>query len=211
MLTDLFRRWRDAFPPPPEPATPLAGGDPDSLLVDSGTQTFWSRSAGTTSTLVEISGPDAGAQSVGRRVAAMLAAQNAPAPVAARAQVELAADPGAVEGRLVELLREEGFEEAYALLAIPCQERWGSARAFAAGHGASARNLLGLLVREVRYLAEWSDAEGGCVHRDVAELDVDYRVRLAGSRTATVSRTVHLVATAGGWRSICYPPTAASR
>lgn len=210
MLTDLFRRWRDAFPPPPEPATPLAG-DPDSLLVDPGTQTFWSRSAGTTSTLVEISGPDAGAESVGRRVAAMLAAHDAPAPTAARDRAELAADPGAVEGRLVELLREESFEEAYALLAVPCQERWGSAGAFAAGHGASARNLLGLLVRETRYLAEWTDPEGGCVHRDVAELDVDYRVRLGGSRTATVSRTVHLVATAGGWRSICYPPAAPSR
>ncbi len=141
----------------------------------------------------------------------MLAARDAPAPAAARDAVELSADPAAVEGRLVELLREGSFEEAYALLALPCQERWGSARAFAAGHGASAQNLLGLLVRGVRYLAEWSDDEGGCVHRDVVELDVDYRVRLAGSRAATVSRTVHLVATAGGWRSICYPPTAASR
>ncbi len=63
----------------------------------------------------------------------------------------------------------------------------------------------------VRYLAEWADAEGGCIHRDVAELEVDYRVRLSAARAATVSRTVHLVAGRDGWRRTRYAPARRER
>jgi hypothetical protein len=212
VLTDLLRRWRGGFPASPV-APPLRDGDPDSVLVDPRTQTFWSRSTGTSTTLVEASGPAAEVESVGRRVAALLAAQDAPAPPSGARDAGTApgAGPAGCEGHFVDLLREGRFEGAFALLAAPCQARWGSARAFAADHGASAQNLLGLSVREVRYLAEWVDDEGGCLHHDVAELDVDYRVRLSASRAATVSRTVHLVAAPDGWRSICYPPPPAAR
>jgi hypothetical protein len=212
VLTDLLRRWRGGFPASPA-AAPHLDRDPDSVLVDPRTQTFWSRSTGTSTTLVEAAGPDAGVESVGRRVAALLAARDAPAPPRDARDPGTApgAGPAGCEGHFLELLREGRFEGAFALLATSCQERWGSARAFAADHGASAQNLLGLSVREVRYLPEWVDAEGGCLHRDVAELDVDYRVRLSASRAATVSRTVHLVAAPDGWRSICYPPQPAAR
>jgi hypothetical protein len=151
-------------------------------------------------------------ESVGRKVAAMLAARDAPAPPPGCRDAGTApgAGPAGCEERFLELLRESRFEGAFALLAAPCQQRWGSALAFAAEQAASAGNLLGLVVREVRYLPEWVDADGGCVHRDVAELAVDYRVRLSASRAATVSRTVHLVAAPDGWRSICYPRAAAA-
>ena len=206
MLTDLLRRWREAFPQTVDPET-------DAVLVDSQTQTFWSRSTGTASTLVEARGSSAEVESVGRKVAAMLAARDAPAPPSGCRDAGTApgAGPAGCEERFVDLLRESRFEGAFALLAAPCQQRWGSAGAFAAGQAASAGNLLGLVVREVRYLAEWPDSDGGCVHRDVAELAVDYRVRLSASRAATVSRTVHLVAAPDGWRSICYPRSAAAR
>jgi hypothetical protein len=210
VLTDLLRRWREGFPAslPATAASAALDRDPDTVLVDPRTRTFWSRSTGTSTTLVEAGDPEAGTvevETVGRRVAALLAAQDAPPPPVREPEEPPEADPARSEGRFVELLRDGRYEAAFALLAGPCQERWGSARAFAAGQGTTARNLLGLSVREARRLAEWVDAEGGCVHRDVVELDVDYRVRLSGSTSATVSRTVHLVAAGGGWRSICYP------
>lgn len=210
MLTDLLRRWREVFEPPLE-------ADPDTVLVDSQTQTFWSRSTGTSSTLVEATGGpgEVEVETVGRRVAALLAAQDAPpSPVRVEAGAggapAPAIGPAGCEERFVELLRSGRHEDAFALLAGPCQERWGSARAFASEQMGSAANLLGLCVREVRYLSEWVDADGGCIHRDVAELEVDYRIRLSAARAATVSRTVHLVAGGDGWRSVCYPRAVAN-
>jgi hypothetical protein len=210
VLTDLLRRWREAFPVLVD-ADPVA--DPDTVLVDPQTRTFWSRTTGTASTLVEASGGAAEGESVGRKVAAMLAARDAPPPPPGCRDAGTApgAGPAGSEERFVELLREGHFDGAFTLLASACQDRWGSAEAFAAEQAASAGNLLGLLVREVRYLAEWVDEDGGCVHRDVAELEVDYRVRLSTARAATLSRTVHLVAAPDGWRSICYPRSAAAR
>ena len=211
MLTDLLRRWREGFPASlPAVASAALDGDPDTVLVDPRTRTFWSRATGTSTTLVEAGDHDGGhveVETVGRRVAALLAARDAPPPPPVREPTEAPeADPARSETRFVELLRDGRYEAAFTLLAAPCQERWGSARAFAAGQGSSAANLLGLSVREVRRLPDWVDADGGCVHHDVVELDVDYRVRLSAATTATVSRTVHLVAAGGGWRSICYPP-----
>jgi hypothetical protein len=209
VLTDLLRRWREAFPALVD-AAPDA--DRDTVLVDPHTQTFWSRTTGISSTLVEAPEPAPEFETVGRKVAAMLAARNAPAPPAGCRDAGTApgVGPAGCEERFVDLLREGRYEGAFALLTDDCQQRWGSAGAFAAEQGTTARNLLGLSVREIRYLAEWVDAEGGGVHRNVAELEVDYRVRLATERAATVSRTVHLVAAPEGWRSICYPrPVAA--
>jgi hypothetical protein len=209
VLTDLLRRWREAFPPsgPPASATPEDGAD--SVLVDPLTQTWWSPSAGTTATLVEAAEPAGEAESVGRRVAALLAARDAPAGPS-RAPWESparrpAGDPARHEEHLVELLRQGSYELAFAQLAAPCQRRWGSPDAFAAAQGASAANLLGVSVRGTRYLSCWTDTDAGCVHRDVAELEVEYRVRLSPATAATVVRTVHLVPAAGGWRSVCYP------
>jgi len=216
VLTDLLRRWREGFPAslPATAASAALDRDPDTVLVDARTRTFWSRSTGTSKTLVETADAGAGGvevETVGRRVAALLAARDAPPPPPVREPREPPeADPGRSEERFVELLRDGRFEAAFGLLAAPCQERWGSPHAFAAGQGATARNLLGLSVRQARRLADWVDAEGGCVHRDVVELDIDYRVRLSSSTMATVSRTVHLVAAGGGWRSICYPSAAAT-
>lgn len=211
MLTDLLRRWREGFPAslPATAASAALDRDPDTVLVDPRTRTFWSRSTGTSTTLVEAADADSGVievETVGRRVAALLAARDAPPPPPVREPREPPeADPARSEERFIELMRDGRYEAAFSLLAGSCQERWGSARTFAAGQGTGARNLLGLSVRQARRLAEWVDDEGGCVHRDVVELEVDYRVRLSSSTTATVSRTVHLVAAGGGWRSICYP------
>jgi hypothetical protein len=213
VLTGLLRRWRWAITPS-DPSAPAAGDGTDSVLIDSRTQTYWSPSTGATTTLVEAAEPARGEDSVGRRVAALLAARETPAlPPRARHQTstgEDVGDPARHEEHLVELLRQGSYELAFDRLAAPCQQRWGSPRAFAAAQSASAANLLGVSVREVRYLPIWSDADAGCVHRDVAELEVDYRVRLSESAAATVPRTVHLVAAPGGWRSVCYPQSGAS-
>lgn len=213
MLTGWLRRWRGAVAHSDSPA-PAAGEGADSVLVDARTQTYWSPSTGATTTLVEAAEAAGGEESVGRRVAALLAAREALVPPP-RARPEVPAgedvgDPVGHEERLVELLRQGSYELAFAQLAAPCQQRWGSPGAFAAAQSASAANLLGVSVREVRYLPTWSDADAGCVHRDVAELEVDYRVRLSQSAAATVPRTVHLVAAPGGWRSVCYPQPATS-
>jgi hypothetical protein len=209
VLTDLLRRWREGFPAslPATAASAALDRDPDTVLVDPRTRTFWSRATGTSTTLVEATDDDEGpveVETVGRRVAALLAARDAPPPPPPPVEAP-EADPARSEERFVEHLREGRYEAAFDLLAASCQERWGSARAFAAGQGSGAANLLGLSVRAVRRLPDWADAEGGCLHRDVVELDVDYQVRLSATTSATVSRTVHLVAAAGGWRSICYP------
>jgi len=64
------------------------------------------------------------------------------------------------------------------------------------------KSVLGLKVREVRLLPQWTDQESHKTYEEVAELVVDYRVRQR-SRETVVTRDVHLV-NVGGWKSLCY-------
>jgi hypothetical protein len=193
-----------ASPPAEEPAAAItAARPPQTFLIDAHTRTFWARGAAAGETLVEA--PLAPAiETLGRRVAALAAA--VPSGFAAPAPRPRAVGSAAFsEALFVELMREGRYERAYALLAPECQASWGSESNFAARQARSAReSLLGVDVRSVRYLPQWTDPQRQLVHRDVAELDVAYTV-LTGGREAQLERTVHLVAVAGRWRSLCYP------
>src|ERR1035438_7973251 len=86
----------------------------------------------------------------------------------------------------------------------------GSAGRFAAAHAeASLQRLEGVTVVAVRHLDEWVDPHWGDCHRQVAELDVEYRFD-AGRRWVRLSRTVHLVAVEGRGRSLSYPVAASA-
>jgi hypothetical protein len=168
-------------------------------LVDAHTRTFWSRGAVAPATLVEA---DAGSPLIRRgRAATLVADHERRAAQAERPR----ANPGFSEAVFVELMRARQYRRAYALLSPECQQSWGSLQAFidAQRIGALAQ-LRGVRVSEVRHLEGWRDPESGMVHECAAELDVLYDI---GSATGTFSvpRTVHLVALAGTWRSLCYP------
>jgi hypothetical protein len=174
---------------------------PRPLLVDGQSRTFWSRGAPASETLVEASAGGVVAATVGRRVSAMVAAQEGRDGGEKAATRRPVADPAFSEAVFVELMRAGQYERAFGLLAPECQERWGSATAFTREQEGLAR-LVGVEVHAVRYLPEWSDGERS--YRDVAELDAAYTLR-SGHRSKTVPRTVHLVAVDGRWRSLCWP------
>ena len=113
------------------------------------------------------------------------------------------ANPAFAEAVFVELMRAHQYRRAFDLLSTDCRRAWGSPEVFAAAQArGSMSRLLGVRVKAVRHLAEWTDTERGLTHRGVAELDVEYTMN--GAEPA-VNRVVHLVADAGKWRSLCYP------
>ncbi|MFN2582154.1 MAG: hypothetical protein ABR498_05375, partial [Candidatus Dormibacteria bacterium] len=96
------------------------------------------------------------------------------------------------------------YTRAFEQLSDHCRRTWGSAEAFAAAQGVgSMTRLRGMRVRDVRFLTEWGEPDRGVIHRDVAELDVEYTVGEVEPRR--LQRVVHLVAESGRWRSLCYP------
>ncbi len=220
MLNGLLRRTlrRTAPPPPPAliaapvPTGPATGTGqhqtvPRSpLLVDAGTWTFWSRGAAAAETLVEATGhPTQPAESVSRRVAAMLEARDrsrhGAAPVVPRR-----GDPAQAELLFVELMRAGQFQRAYRLLAPECQVRWGSPAAFAAAQdGGGHEQVRHAEIHDVEILDVWPDPDSGRINREVAELRVAYRIEVA-EREVEVERVVHMVLVDGRWRSLCYPP-----
>jgi hypothetical protein len=115
------------------------------------------------------------------------------------------ANPAFSEAVFVELMRARQYRRAFALLSPECQQSWGSLQAFIdAQRIGSLVQLRGVRVDDVRQLENWRDPDSGMVHEHAAELDVQYELGDA-TRTVSVPRTVHLVALAGGWRSLCYP------
>lgn len=213
MLRRVLRRWQRGHSPATlgedaghdlpngaEAVRPAAA----AVLVDSHTRTFWSRGAASSETLVEAADDGPPPASVGRRVAALLAEKRAAvAPARATRHVSVG-DPAFSEALFVELMREGRYERAFAQLAPECQDSWGSPGSFAARHaGGAGEAVLGVEVRTVRYLPEWTDRRRGRTHREVAELEVAYTVRGRGG-PAVLPRTVHLVSVQGRWRNLCY-------
>jgi hypothetical protein len=184
------------------PAATVEGSP--AFLVDAHTRTFWSYGASASETLIEAAGEGRQGHSLGRRVAALLSEKRAavsPPSIARRATL---ADPAFSEALFVELMREGRYDRAFAQLAPECQESWGSQAGFAARHaGAEHERVLGVEVRTVRLLPEWTDPRHGHTHRQVAELDVAYSVQ-GRTGPAVLPRTVHLVSIEGRWRSLCY-------
>ena len=176
------------------------------VLVDAATRTFWSRGAEDPVTLVE-SDTAVASRPLRDRVRAMVAAHDG--GQRRGGGVRPSGNPAFSEALFVELIRGGQHARAFALLAPDCQRRWGSAERFATAHGeASLQRLEGVNVVAVRHLEEWVDPDQGDLHRQVAELDVEYSFD-AGHRRVQLSRTVHLVAFEGRWRSLSYPVEAA--
>lgn len=184
-------------------ADEVAAPPSPSVLVDSGTRTWWRPGEARTETLVEAVAARDDAR-LARRVAALVAG-SAPSGTLRPGRVQGTSDPAFVELLGVELLRAGRFDRAYALLAPHCQAAWGSAPAFAAGNAAAARQLAGARIIELRTLESWEDAAHGMVWQGVAELEVEYAIR-AGGGTRPLRRTVHLVEVEGRWRTLLYPP-----
>ncbi len=174
-------------------------------LVDAHTRTFWSRGAIAPSTLVETETTSPAPRP--RRAAALVADHERGAGNSTRPR----ANPAFSEAVFVELMRARQYRRAYALLSPECQQSWGSLQAFIDAQRIGAlTQLRGVRVDEVRQLDNWRDPDSGMVHEHAAELDVQYEMG-DGTRTVSVARTVHLVAFAGGWRSLCYPTAEATR
>jgi hypothetical protein len=206
-----MQRRRGGVERAPHPTGPRAGAvnaprPASRVLLDAGTRTFWSRGADGPVTLVE-SDAAVAARPLRDRVRALVAAHDRGAR---RAGTRPSGNPAFSEALFVELIRGGQHARAFALLAPECQLRWGSAERFAAAHAeASLQQLDGVTVVAVRHLDEWVDPHWGDRHRQVAELDVEYRFE-AGPRWVRLSRTVHLVAVEGRWRSLSYPVEAAA-
>lgn len=174
-------------------------------VVDTHTRTFWSRGETAPSTLVEADGePPVGSAG---RAAGLVAEHERGSARGGRPR----ANPAFSEAVFVELMRARQHRRAYALLSPECQQSWGSLQAFidAQRIGALAQ-LRGVRVTDVRHLEGWRDPDSGMVHDHAAELDAVYEIG-DGTRTRSVERTVHLVALAGAWRSLCYPTATTSR
>jgi hypothetical protein len=168
-------------------------------LVDAHTRTFWSRGALTPATLVETE--PAPPSAAAGRAAALVAGHERGVTTSTRPR----ANPAFSEAVFVELMRARQYRRAYALLSPECQQSWGSLQAFIDAQRIGALvQLRGVRVDDVRQLENWRDPDSGMVHEHAAELDVQYELGDA-TRRVSVPRTVHLVAFAGGWRSLCYP------
>jgi hypothetical protein len=72
---------------------------------------------------------------------------------------------------------------------------------------ASEFELLEAQVGGSEIVPEWTDRRRNRTYRNVARLDVRYRIR-HGWRDVTMRRQVHLVPAAGGWRTLFYPTEA---
>lgn len=168
-------------------------------LVDSHTRTFWSHGAGNPATLVEAERSEPVAQS--GRASTLVAAHARGVSASGRPR----ANPAFSEAVFVELMRARQYRRGYTLLSPECQQSWGSMEAFIAAQRIGAlATLRGVKVNQVRHIEDWCDPDSGMVHAHAAELDVVYEIGDA-SRTASLPRTVHLVAHRGAWRSLCYP------
>lgn len=94
----------------------------------------------------------------------------------------------------------------WELLAEDAQRCWGSRQRFVERmrRQAGEYELLEARVDESRIVPEWTDRRRNRTYRNVARLEVRYRIR-HGWREVAMHRQVHLVPAAGGWRTLYYP------
>ncbi|HLQ63066.1 MAG TPA: hypothetical protein VK131_14495 [Candidatus Acidoferrales bacterium] len=130
-----------------------------------------------------------------------------PAVAPRRPPEPLASAPGAFELRFNRLQGEGRYEEMWRLVAEDAQRAWGSEARFVEGMArqAAGAELLDAQVAGVALLSEWTDQRHQRSYRNVARLQVRYRLRHQ-HREWTMERQLHLVPAADGWRTLCYPP-----
>ncbi len=114
--------------------------------------------------------------------------------------------PGTFELRFARLHQEQDFHVMWDLLAEDAQRAWGSRQGFVERmlRQATEYELLEAEVGGSEIVPEWTDRHRNRTYRNVARLDVRYRVR-HGWRDVTMRRQVHLVPAAGGWRTLFSP------
>lgn len=114
--------------------------------------------------------------------------------------------PGAFELRFTRLQREGRYEEMWSMLAEDAQRSWGSEERFlrVMRRQMDAAKVLDAVVGSVDIVPEWTDSQRNRTYHNVARLAVRYRLKLDW-RELTVSRQVHLVPAADGWRTLFYP------
>ena len=114
--------------------------------------------------------------------------------------------PQAFEKRFTRLQREGKFEDMWAMLAEDAQRSWGSEERFVRSMKrlTGTAEVLGAEVGTVDIVPEWTDQQRNRTYHNVARLAVNYRLKLDW-RELTVSRQVHLIPAADGWRTLFYP------
>lgn len=114
--------------------------------------------------------------------------------------------PGTFELRFNELQRQRRFDQMWDLLAEDAQRCWGSRQRFVERMRRQAGDyeVLEAQVDASRIVPEWTDRRRNRTYRNVARLEVRYRIR-QGWREVAMRREVHLVPAAGGWRTLFYP------
>lgn len=97
------------------------------------------------------------------------------------------------------------------LLAEDAQRCWGSRESFVERmrRQAGEYEVLEARVDGSRIVPEWTDRRRNRTYRNVARLEVRYRIR-HGREEVAMDRQVHLVPAAGGWRTLYYPAESAS-
>jgi hypothetical protein len=123
--------------------------------------------------------------------------------------------PATFEMRFMKLHAEGRFDEMWDMLAEDAQRAWGGRETFIRDMPRldDEMELLDMQALRVMVLEGWTDLAHHRTYRNVARLDMRYRVRQRW-REWTFDRQVHLIPADGGWRTLCYPTrvrTAAGR
>lgn len=119
--------------------------------------------------------------------------------------------PGTFELRFARLHREHAFADMWEMLAEDAQRSWGGRAAFVERmvRQTAEYELLDAQVDATEIVPQWTDRRRNRTYRNVARLDVRYRVR-HGWRELAMRGEVHLVPAAGGWRTLFYPAESAN-
>ncbi len=114
--------------------------------------------------------------------------------------------PSTFELRFSRLQRAGHFEAMWEMLAEDAQRSWGGRERFVERmrRQMAGYELLDAQVDEAQIVPMWTDRLRRRTYRNVARLQVRYRIR-HGSRELAMRRQVHLVPAAGGWRALFYP------
>jgi hypothetical protein len=114
--------------------------------------------------------------------------------------------PEKFEMRFMTLHAQGRFDQMWEMLAEDAQRAWGGRETFARDMPRldGETELLDMQVVSVAVLEGWTDREHDRSYSNVARIGMRYRVRQQW-REWTFDRQVHLVAAAGGWRTLCYP------
>jgi hypothetical protein len=114
--------------------------------------------------------------------------------------------PATFEMRFMRLQSEGRFDEMWEMLADDAQRAWGSRDAFIRGMPRLDEDmqLVDMHVISVTVLDGWTDRLHERSYQNVAQMVMRYRVRQQW-REWTFDREVHLIPSAGAWRTLCYP------